>query len=151
EEEGVAMTPLTAVSLEGAKAAFLAGSPSSSRRTLKLNPPDGPVLIDLTGALDDQPHARLRAPSAEPPGLRPDPAPVRVIAHPAAIALAQLLPAIANAATIRRIVVHVFEPASERGQRGLDELHQQTVAVLSFQKPKMDVFDTQVAFSLRAR
>lgn len=151
EEEGVAMTPLSAASLDGAKVAFLAGSPASSRRALKLNPPDGPILIDMTSALEDQPHARLRAPSAEPPGFKPDPAPVRVIAHPAAIALAQLLPAIASAGTVRRAIAHVFEPVSERGQRGLDELHQQTVAVLSFQKPKMDVFDTQVAFSLRAR
>jgi aspartate-semialdehyde dehydrogenase len=151
EEESAVMTPLTAQSLEGAKVAFLVGSPASSRRTLKLNPADGPVLIDLTGALEDQPHARLRAPSAEPPGLKPDPAPIRVVATPAAIALAQLLTRLANAGKIRRAIAHVFEPASERGQRGLDELHQQTIAILNFQKPKMDVFDTQLAFSMRAR
>ena len=150
-EESAVMTRLSAESLAGAKVAFLAGSHASSRRALKLNPPDGPVLIDLTGALEDQPHARLRAPSAEPKGVKPDPAPVRVIAIPAAIALAQSLAALAKAGPLRRAVAHVFEPASERGQRGLDELHQQTVAVLNFQKPKMDVFDTQVAFSMRAR
>ena len=48
-------------------------------------------------------------------------------------------------------MVHVFEPASERGQRGLDELQQQTVAVLAFQKLKTDVFDAQLAFNLLAR
>lgn len=151
EDQGVALTPLTAESLEGARVAFLAGSPASSRRALKINPPEGPVLIDLTGALEEQPHARLRAPSAEPPGTRPDPTPIRVIAHPAAIALAQLLSVLAKTGKIGRAVAHIFEPASERGQRGLDELHQQTVAVLNFQKLKTDVFDTQVAFSLRAR
>jgi aspartate-semialdehyde dehydrogenase len=151
EEESVVMTPLTAQSLEGAKAAFLAGSPASSRKALKLNPPQGPVLIDLTGALEDQPHARLRGPSAEPPGVKPDPAPVRVIAHAASIALAQLITALAKAGSLRRTIAHIFEPASERGQRGLDELHQQTIGVLNFQKLKTDVFDTQVAFSLRAR
>ena len=45
----------------------------------------------------------------------------------------------------------MFEPASERGQRGLDELQQQTVAVLSFQKLKTDVFDAQSAFNMLAR
>jgi aspartate-semialdehyde dehydrogenase len=45
----------------------------------------------------------------------------------------------------------VFEPASERGQKGLDELQQQNVAVLSFQKLKTDVFDTQLAFAMLAR
>ena len=54
-------------------------------------------------------------------------------------------------ATIRRAVVHIFEPASERGQPGLDELQQQTVAVLNFQKLRQDVFDAQVGFNLLAR
>ena len=52
---------------------------------------------------------------------------------------------------LRRTVIHVFEPASERGQRGLDELQQQTVAVLSFKKLKTDVFDAQLGFNLLAR
>ena len=45
----------------------------------------------------------------------------------------------------------MFEPASERGRRGLDELQQQTVAVLSFKKFKTDVFDAQLGFNLLAR
>src|SRR5262249_38653188 len=76
---------------------------------------------------------------------------IQIIAHPAAIALAKLLNAVSNAATIRRAIVHIFEPASERGQRGLDELQQQTVAVLSFQKQKTDVYDAQLAFNMPAQ
>ncbi|HLW77841.1 MAG TPA: Asd/ArgC dimerization domain-containing protein, partial [Bryobacteraceae bacterium] len=57
---------------------------------------------------------------------------------------------ISSVARIERSIVHVFEPASERGQRGLDELQQQTVAVLAFQKLKTDVFDTQLAFNMLA-
>ncbi len=71
------MTPLNAESLEGAKAVFLAGSPASSRRALKINPPGGPALIDLAGALEEQPRARLRAPSAEPAALEPDSGPFK--------------------------------------------------------------------------
>jgi aspartate-semialdehyde dehydrogenase len=48
-------------------------------------------------------------------------------------------------------VVHVFEPASERGQAGIEELRKQTVGVLSFKKLDTTVFDTQLAFSLLAR
>jgi aspartate-semialdehyde dehydrogenase len=149
DEEPVVMTPLTAESLTGAKAAFLAGSAAASRRTLKLNPKDGPVLIDLTGALEEQPNARLRAPSAEPSPSTP--AAIQVIPHPAAIAVAMFLTRLSQAAPLRRAVVHIFQPASEQGQRGLDELRQQTVAVLSFQKLKMDVFDAQAGFNLLAR
>jgi aspartate-semialdehyde dehydrogenase len=151
EEEVIALVPLTAQSLAGAQVAFLAGSPASSRRALKLNPPDGPVLIDLTAALEDQPHARLRAPSAEPTTSLPQPGVIPVIAHPAAIAVATLLAALSKASPIRRSIVHVFEPASERGKKGLDELRQQTVAVLSFKKLKTDVFDAQLGFNLLAR
>jgi hypothetical protein len=52
---------------------------------------------------------------------------------------------------VRRSIIHVFEPASERGKKGMDELRQQTVGVLTFQKLKMDVFDAQLGFNLLAR
>jgi aspartate-semialdehyde dehydrogenase len=151
DEEAVVMSPLQAASLEGAQVAFLVGSPASSRRALKLNPPDGPLLIDLTAALEDQPAARLRAPSAESERSPSKPATIQVIAHPAAIAVAMLLSTLAKRATIRRSIVHIFEPASERGKKGLDELRQQTVGVLSFHKLKTDVFDAQLSFNMLAR
>ena len=151
DEEVIALIPLTAQSLAGTQVAFLAGSPASSRRALKLNPPDGPVLIDLTAALEDQPHARLRAPSAEPTRSLPQPGIIHVIAHPAAIAVALLLASLSKIAAIRRSIVHVFEPASERGKKGLDELKQQTVGVLTFQKLTTDVFDAQLGFNMLAR
>jgi aspartate-semialdehyde dehydrogenase len=52
---------------------------------------------------------------------------------------------------IRRAIATVFEPASEHGQRGMDELHQQTVNLLSFQPLPKDVFDVQVAFNMVSR
>jgi aspartate-semialdehyde dehydrogenase len=148
QEETIVMVPLSLENLEGARVAFLAGSPASSRRTLKLNA--GPRLVDLTGALEEQPQARLRAPSAEA-SRPPSETPIQVIAHPAAIAITMLLTTLARVAALRRAIIHVFEPVSERGQRGLDELQKQTVAVLSFQKQKRDVFDAQLAFNLLAR
>jgi aspartate-semialdehyde dehydrogenase len=150
DDEPIVMAPLTAESLAGATVAFLAGSPASSRRALKVNPKRGPILIDLAGGLEEQPEARLRAPFADPAKQHSN-SPIQVIAHPAAIALAMFLGRLSKTATIRRSVVHVFEPASERGQRGLDELQQQVVGVLSFQKLKTDVFDTQLAFNMLAR
>ena len=72
-------------------------------------------------------------------------------AHPAAITLALLLLRARKAGAIRRVVATIFEPASEHGQRGMDELHQQTVNLLSFQPLPKDVFDAQVAFNMVAR
>ena len=156
EEDVVVMTPLIAESLAGVKVAFLAGSPASSRKAVKVaqhlnkqpNKQPSVKLIDLSSALEDHPQARLRAPMAEPlpPSDRDDS--VQVIAHPGAIALTIFLVALARGGKLRRTLIHVFEPASERGKKGLEELRQQTVAILSFQKLKTDVFDTQISFNL---
>lgn len=151
EAEALVMIPMNAESLEGNKAAFLAATPSASRRAAKMNPRGGPVLIDLTGALEDQPQARLRAPSAEPSDAQPPHAPLHVIAHPAAIALAMFLAKLAKVSPLRRSLIHIFEPASERGKRGIEELQQQNRALLSFQKLNTEVFDAQLAFNLLAR
>ncbi len=99
---------------------FSPGPPRPAAARFKLNPDGGPKLIDLTGALEDQPNARLRAPSAE--ASPPAASAIQVIAHPAAIAVTMLLAPLSRVAAIRRAIVHVFEPASERGQRGLDEV-----------------------------
>jgi len=42
----------------------------------------------------------------------------------------------------------VLEPASEYGRAALDELHQQTVGLLSFQSLPKEIYDTQVAFNV---
>ena len=56
-----------------------------------------------------------------------------------------------KAGAVKRVVATVFEPASEHGQKGMDELHEQTVNLLSFQQLPKKVFDTQVAFNMVAR
>ena len=57
---------------------------------------------------------------------------MQTIAHPAAIAIALLLTHLQKAGAIRRSVIEIFEPVSERGKAGIDELQKQTVALLSF-------------------
>jgi aspartate-semialdehyde dehydrogenase len=84
---------------------------------------------------------------AEPPGLDAAAA-IQVIAHPAAIAIALFLAHVRKAGVIRRSVFEIFEPASERGHAGIDELQKQTVALLSFKPLPKEIYDTQVAFNL---
>jgi aspartate-semialdehyde dehydrogenase len=76
---------------------------------------------------------------------------VITIAHPAAVTLALLLLRVQKAVAIRQAVATVFEPVSERGRRGMDELHEQTVNLLSFQQMPTGVFDAQVAFNMIGR
>jgi aspartate-semialdehyde dehydrogenase len=142
---------LSAETLDGIAVAILAGTAAASRRAQKMNPEGGPVLIDLAGSLEDLHDARLRAPSAEVKDSRHEKTPIQVIAHPAAIALTMLLARLSAVQKIKTSIAHVFEPASERGQQGIEELRKQTVAVLSFQKLEQAVFDTQVAFNMLAQ
>jgi aspartate-semialdehyde dehydrogenase len=71
-----------------------------------------------------------------------------VIAHPVSVILGLLAFRVQKVRQIRRMNATVFEPASEFGRRGMDELHDQTVNLLSFQQLPTNVFGTQVAFSL---
>src|SRR5579864_9801489 len=134
---------------------FFASDVNCTRKNWKRARDAGSAIIDLSAALEDEPGASVRSLWLErergqivPPELQPGPC---VVAHPAAVALALLLLRARKAGVIRRAVATVFEPASEHGQKGMDELHQQTVNLLSFQPLPKDVYDAQVAFNLVAR
>jgi aspartate-semialdehyde dehydrogenase len=132
---------------------LLAGSPESSRKALDLFEGSGEAIeaIDLTHVGDDRGNARIRAPLAEPPGYAAPRGAVHVIAHPAAIAITLVLRRIAREHPVRRSLVHVFEPASERGTPGVEEMQAQTVSLLSFKGLPKKVFDAQAAFNMLAR
>jgi aspartate-semialdehyde dehydrogenase len=151
--EAVVMTALDSDILSRSIAVFLAGSPESTQRAMKLMEDAGakPLVVDLTGALEDHPMSLVRAPLLEPKGFRPPPSAISVVAHPAAIALATVFRRLQHRHEIVRSVVHVFEPASERGQAGLNELQQQTASLLSFRNLPKDVFDAQLSFNMLPR
>ena len=65
--------------------------------------------------------------------------------------LALLLRRAQRASPIATAVATVLLPASESGKRGLDEMHQQALNLLSFRSLPAEVFDTQVAFNLLPR
>lgn len=134
---------------------FFASDPDCTRKNWTIARDAGSAIVDLSYALEDEPDATLRAPWIERQLARPlshelQPGPA-VIAHPASVVLALLLLRAQNAGPIRRAVATVLEPASEHGQRGMDELHEQTVNLLSFQQLPKKVFDTQVAFNIVSR
>jgi aspartate-semialdehyde dehydrogenase len=140
---------------ENIDVAFFASEPEFTRKHWKMAKAAGSAIVDLSYALDEIPGCKLRAPWIEhelrqAPAAELEPAPI-VVAHPAAVVIALLLLRAARAGEIRTAAVSAFEPASERGRRGMDELHEQTVNLLSFQKVPTEVFGSQVAFNLLAR
>ena len=135
--------------------AFFASDEDTTRKNWKDARDAGSAIIDLSAALEGEHGASVRSVWIErergqlpAPELQPGPC---VTAHPVAVTLALLLLRAKKAGAIRRAVATIFEPASEHGQRGMDELHQQSVNLLSFQPLPKDVFDAQVAFNMVAR
>ena len=59
-------------------------------------------------------------------------------------------PAVQQAAPVRFAAATVLEPASEFGRAAMDELHQQTVSLLSFQSLPRAIYDAQAAYNLLA-
>ena len=147
--EAAVLLKLEREAFEGAGAILLAASPATAREVaaLKLEA----AAVDLTYALEDAPNARLRAPMIEPHDFRVAPDATQIIAHPAAIALALLLSRIHAVFPIARSVAHVFEPASERGMPGIEEMQQQSVNLLTFKPLPKQVFDAQVSYNMLAR
>jgi aspartate-semialdehyde dehydrogenase len=134
---------------------FFAADAQSTRGSWKMARDLGNTIVDLSFALEDEAGASVRSPWIEresgqpvPPELQPGPV---VSAHPAATVLALLALRSSTAGKVQRFVATVFEPASEHGQKGMDELHEQTVNLLSFQELPKNVFDAQVAFNMLAR
>jgi aspartate-semialdehyde dehydrogenase len=134
---------------------FFAADAGCTRKNWKSASDAGSAIIDLSAALEEQPGASVRSLWVERergqvarPELQPGPC---ITAHPAAVMLALLLLRANKASGVRTAAATIFEPASEHGQRGMDELHQQTVNLLSFQPLPKDVFDAQVAFNMVAR
>ncbi len=134
---------------------FFASNPECTLKNWKTAQKAGSAIVDLSYALEGERDALIRSPWIErqlgqvwTPQLQPGPA---VVAHPAAVVLALLLLRAQKAGTLKRVNVAMFEPASEHGQKGMDELHEQTVNLLSFQPLPKKIFDAQVAFNMVAR
>ena len=134
---------------------FFASDETFTRNTWQMARKAGSDIIDLSYALENEKGVLLRSPWIEhelnvPPKIDFAVVPVS-IAHPAAVVLALLMLRVKKASAVTRAVATAFEPASEHGKRGMDELHEQTVNLLSFQQLPKVVFDSQVAFNLLDR
>ncbi len=134
---------------------FFAADADSTRRNWKQVSKAGSSIVDLSYALESETGSVVRAPWIERQlgqTITPELAPVPVVAaDPIAVVLALLILRVKAAVLVKRAVATVFIPVSEYGQKGMDELHEQTVNLLSFQQLPKEVFDVQVAFNLVSR
>jgi aspartate-semialdehyde dehydrogenase len=143
--EAVLMTGLDEETLNAARVVILAGSAEAGQKAFRLLK-GNQVVVDLTGAIEDLPQARLRAPWIEAErGVVPQFSTVQVLAHPAAIVLGKLL---CHCTRNTRAVVTALVPASELGKAAVTELQHQTLQLLTFKPLVKKVFGEQLSFNL---
>jgi len=128
---------------------FFAGTENLTRKHWRQALRSGSTVLDLSGALDQETGVLIRAPWLGSEAVTPDLfTPAVCPAHPAALALALVLERLQLAAPVRFAAATVLEPASEFGRAAMDELHQQTVSLLSFQSMPRAIYDAQAAYNL---
>ena len=73
---------------------------------------------------------------------------ILVSPHPVAVPITLILHQIEQVARVATCAATVVQPASEFEQAGIEELAQQTIAVLAIKSVPKEVFDRQLAFNL---
>ena len=128
---------------------FFCGTENLTRKHWREALRAGSTVLDLSGALDMETGVIVRSPWVGAQEVTADLfTPAVVPAHPAALALALLVERVQAAVPVGAVGATVLLPASEFGRAAMDELHQQTVNLLSFQAIPRGTFDAQTAYNL---
>ncbi len=139
---------------------FFAGDANVTERHWQDARRAGASIIDLTYALDGKQNVLVRSPwvtealEAGGPykGQEPDLSTHAVVAaHPAATMIALAAARLREKLPLAEVAATVMEPASQHGRAAMDELHQQTVNLLSFQGLPREQYDAQAAFNILPR
>lgn len=140
-------------SFDGMDFVFLAGSEASARKHFPAARSAGASVIDMTCALEAEKGVLVRAPWVQTMvAKRPDDpnlgTPALVAAHPVALMLGLVAARLSKGIRARSLAATVIEPASQHGREAMDELHRQTVNLLSFQDLPKEQYAAQVAFNV---
>lgn len=147
-DEVTFVQPIALDAFERVDFTFFCGSETMTRKYWKAALEAGSTVLDLSGALDREAGVLVHAPWIGPDAVNADLfTPAIVPAHPAALALALVMDRL-QALPVRTAYATVLLPASEFGRAAMDELHQQTVNLLSFQTLPRAIYDAQAAYNL---
>jgi aspartate-semialdehyde dehydrogenase len=148
-DEVTFIQPIGPDAFEKADFTFFCGPADLTRKHWKQALVAGTSVIDLSGALDQEAGVLVRAPWIGADAGNADLfTPAIIPAHPAALVLALLMERLQDSAPVRSAAATLLVPASEFGRGAMDELHQQTLNLLSFQTLPRATFDAQTAYNL---
>jgi aspartate-semialdehyde dehydrogenase len=104
-------------------------------------------VIDLAHARRESTRARLVHVDVDPSAARDAP-PVLALPHELSTLLVDLIHPLTRAFGCAAAVALILRPAADFGERGVEELREQTVGLLSFTPPAAPVFGRQLAFNV---
>ena len=148
-DDPLVIQPLTPGAFQRMDIVFFASDAATVRTHWKEAQADGAGIVDLTGTLSAEAGAVILAPSVSAAVVDLTTS-VVAAAHPAAVMLALVAMRLKKRFGMAKLVATLMEPTSQQGKAGLDELHQQTVGLLSFGAVSTAVYGIQVAFNLTA-
>ena len=139
-------------SFEKARFIFFTGSAEFAKTNLAAAKRAGGRIVDLCGGTAAEPATVAWFPKLDELLGRdfPADAPAYAIPSAAGTAAAMLTLALSKCGA-RRLTFAWFQPVSEAGRAGIEELESQTGQLLSFQSVGQPVFDAQIAFNMLDR
>ena len=150
--EPAVIQPIEEGSFNRAQCIFFTGSCKFTKRNLPAALHTGAKIIDLSGAAAEREDAVAWFPKLDWLRGREFATDAKVFAVPSAFATAASgLALTLSRVGLRRLMLLGFEPVSEAGPAGIEELESQNTQLLSFQGLGQPVFDTQVAITLLDR
>ena len=150
--EPAVILPVEEGSFDRAGCIFFAGSRGFTKTNLLAARKSGAKIIDLSGAMAESDGTVAWFSKLDWLRDREFDTEAKIFAVPSAIATAASSLALAlSRVGLRRLMLVGFEPVSEAGRAGIEELETQTGQLLSFQGVGQPVFDTQVAFNMLDR
>jgi aspartate-semialdehyde dehydrogenase len=150
--EPAIIQPVEEGSFELAETVFFTGSPKFTRANLAAAREQAATIIDLSGALAEDGTGYAWFPKLDRLLGREFDKSQRAYTVPSAAATAAASLTLAlEKLELKSLSVVCFQPVSEAGRAGVEELETQTGQLLSFQGVGRPVFDTQVAFNMLDR
>lgn len=134
-------------SFKGVDIALFSAGASRSLEFAPIAAADNCIVIDNSSAWRMDPDVPLVVPEVNPHHLKS--IPKGIIANPncSTIQMVVALKPLHDAAKIKRIVVTTFQSVSGTGKKAMDELMEQTVALVSFKPVQKKVYPHQIAFN----
>jgi aspartate-semialdehyde dehydrogenase len=146
--EELPVEELTETSFRGLDIAIFSAGGAASQKYAPFAAKDGCVVVDNSAAWRMDPDVPLVVPEVNPHAVGQY-SNKGIIANPncSTIQMVVALAPIHRKVGIKRIVVSTYQAVSGTGKKAIDELHNQTKAILNFIEPERKVYPHRIAFN----